>query len=83
MNPIHRLTHALPLVLMPFALFAAAGAQMEKRWIDQYRDQDFAQAAPVVGAPAPDLCLWDVDGRPRSLALERGRTLVLVAGAFT
>lgn len=83
MNPIHRLTHALPLVLMPFALLAAAGAQMEKRWIDQYRDQDFAQAAPVVGAPAPDLCLWDVDGRPRSLALERGRTLVLVAGAFT
>jgi hypothetical protein len=56
---------------------------MEKRWIDQYRDNDFALAKPAVGAPAADLRLWDVDGRPRSLALERGRTLVLVAGAFT
>lgn len=83
MEPIRRLTNAIPFLLAPLALLAAAGAQMEKRWIDQYRDQDFAQTAPVVGAPAPDLCLWDVDGRPRSLALERGRTLVLVAGAFT
>ena len=83
MNPIRRPTIALPLLLAPLTLLATAGAQMEKRWIDQYRDQDFAQAAPVVGAPAPDLRLWDVDGRPRSLALERGRTVVLVAGACT
>jgi hypothetical protein len=65
------------------ALAANAGAQMEKRWIDQHRDGDFAKAAPAVGEPAPDLCLHDLAGRPRSLALERGRTTVLVGGAFT
>lgn len=80
MNPNRLL---LPTLLALLALAAEASAQMEKRWIDQYRDGDFAKAAPVVGAPAPDLCLWDLDGRPRSLALERGRTIVLIGGAFT
>lgn len=82
MSPRRLLHLALP-VLFALLVPAAAGAQMEKRWIDQYRDNDFATADPAVGAPAPDLRLWDLDGRPRSLALERGRTLVLVAGAFT
>jgi hypothetical protein len=83
MSPLRSLKNALPALLALLAPVAAAGAQMEKRWIDQYRDNDFALAKPAVGAPAADLRLWDVDGRPRSLALERGRTLVLVAGAFT
>lgn len=70
--------------LFAAALLAAAiPAQMEKRWIDQYSGTIFAQAKPAVGTAAPDLCLWDLDGRPRSLALERGRTVVLIGASYT
>ncbi|MCA8942473.1 MAG: hypothetical protein KDB80_07915 [Planctomycetes bacterium] len=64
-------------------LASAGPAQMRKRWIDQYDGTVFAQAEPAVGTAAPDLCLWDLDGRPRSLHLERGRTIVLIAGSYT
>ena len=69
--------------LVAVLLTSALPAQMEKRWIDQYSGTVFAQAAPAVGTPAPDLCLWDLDGRPRSLLLERGRTIVLIGGSYT
>lgn len=72
-----------PLPCAALALTAVAAAQMEKRQTEQYRDTAFARAAPAMGAPAPDLRLWDLDGRPRSLALERGRTVVLIGGAYT
>jgi hypothetical protein len=62
---------------------AALPAQMEKRWIDQYAGTVFAKAAPAIGTPAPDLCLWDLEGRPRSLLLERGRTVVLIGASYT
>ena len=64
-------------------LAAALPAQMEKRWLERYAETEFAAAAPPVDAPAPDLLLWDLDGRPRSLALETGRFVVLIGGAFT
>ena len=58
-------------------------SQMGKRWLDQYSAAPFAPAAPRIGVEAPDLCLWDLDGRPRSLHLERGRKVVLIAGSYT
>lgn len=64
-------------------LVAVMPAQMEKRWTERYADTAFARAEPAVGTPAPDLCLWDLDGRPRSLALERGRTVVLIGASYT
>lgn len=74
-------------VLSATALLAAGTAplpaQMEKRTGDRYDERAFAAAAPAVGQPAPDLCLFDLQGRPRSLALERGRTIVWIGGAFT
>lgn len=64
-------------------LAPACPGQMEKRRNDQYDETVFAAAAPAVGRAAPDLCLWDLDGRPRSLHLERGRTVVLIGGSYT
>jgi hypothetical protein len=72
------------LVLLATTLVPGAlAAQMEKRWIERYAETAFATAAPAVGTAAPDLCLWDLDGRPRSLALERGRIVVLIGAAWT
>ncbi|MBK8097694.1 MAG: hypothetical protein IPK26_11340 [Planctomycetes bacterium] len=70
------------LLAMVF-LLAALPAQMEKRLLDRYAASEFARQAPAVGEIAPDLRLWDLRGRPRSLALERGRTLVLIGGSYT
>jgi hypothetical protein len=67
-------------------LLVAAGqlpAQMGKRWVDQYSGTVFAEREPAVGSRVPDLHLFDLDGRPRSLAVERGRTVVLIAGSYT
>lgn len=69
----------VPLLLLPTLLTA----QMEKRWIDRYGETLFAQAEPAVGTRAPDLRLSDLSGRPRSLELERGRTIVLIGAAYT
>jgi len=62
---------------------APAASQMEKRWSGHFGLTEYEQQAPRVGAPAPPLRLLDLDGRPRSLALERGRAVVLLAGSFT
>ena len=70
-------------VACSLALCTLLPAQMEKRWVDRYAATAFARQEPAVGDVAPDLCLWDLDGRPRSLALERGRTIVLIGAAFT
>lgn len=78
MTPLRRAS-----LLIAGTLSTLAIGQMEKRWIDQYRGTVFAQAAPAVQSEAPDLCLWDLDGRPRSLALERGRTIVLIGASYT
>lgn len=75
-----RSLHGFHVALLLTALLPA---QMEKRWIDQYSGTLYATTAPRVGEPAPDLCLWDLDGRPRSLALARGRTIVLIGAAYT
>lgn len=74
-----------PLLLAAITALTTTGlsAQMEKRWFDQYAATEFARATPAVDTEAPDLQLWDLDGRPRSLALERGRTVVLIGGSFT
>ncbi|MEC7583961.1 MAG: hypothetical protein VYE77_06555 [Planctomycetota bacterium] len=72
-----------------FTAFAAACStlllpgQMEKRWIGEFGFSTFELAAPQVGTLAPDLQLWDLHGRPRSLHLERGRTVVLIGGSYT
>lgn len=75
--------HALVVPFAALALAGSATAQMEKRQTERYADAEFARAEPAMGAAAPDLRLFDLDGRPRSLALERGRTIVLVGGAYT
>lgn len=79
MNALHQL---LCLAAIP-ALAAALPAQMGKRWIDEYSGTVYAQRAPAVATEAPDLQLWDLEGRPRSLHLERGRVVVLIAGSYT
>jgi hypothetical protein len=76
MNP------TLPLAVLT-ALAAAMPAQMEKRDTGGYDEQTFLDAAPRVGDEAPDLLLCDMDGRPRSLHLLRGATVVLVKGSYT
>lgn len=77
-------TRARALSLAAASCFAAlTPAQMEKRREVNYDDTTFARAEPAIGTPAPALRLWDLDGRPRSLALERGRTVVLIGGAYT
>ena len=58
-------------------------AQMELRRQGLYDDSEFAREAPALGEAVPDLRLFDLEGRPRSLALERGRTVVLIAASFT
>lgn len=58
-------------------------AQMELRRQGLYDDSEFAREAPALGEAAPDLRLFDLEGRPRSLALERGRTVVLIAASYT
>lgn len=76
-------TDTSSLVAAALLLATALPAQMEKRWSQRYADTAFALAAPAVGTAAPDLCLWDLDGRPRSLALARGRTVVLIGASYT
>ena len=75
----------LHIATLPVAALLATclPAQMSKRWIDQYSGTVFAQRSPAVGTKAPDLQLWDLTGRPRSLHLERGRKVVLIAGSYT
>ncbi|MEY2983109.1 MAG: hypothetical protein RL562_3336 [Planctomycetota bacterium] len=65
------------------ALAAALPAQMEKRETAQYDEQAFVRSEPRVGDAAPDLVLCDMDGRPRSLHLLRGSTVVLIKGSYT
>jgi len=81
-DPLLESTMRTPFVAT-LLLAASMPAQMEKRWIDQYAGTVFAQAQPAVGTAAPDLCLCDLTGRPRSLALERGRTVVLIGASYT
>ncbi len=71
----------LILALSLVGITNSVQAQMSKRWIDRYND--FATTAPAVQTYAPDLCLWDLDGQPRSLKLEQGRTIILINGSFT
>ena len=78
------MNHLTPLSLLAALVTPTAlAAQMEMRWSDQYAGSEFAKADPEVYSAAPDLQLWDLDGRPRSLALERGRTVVLIGGSYT
>ena len=70
-------------LLLGAVLVSALPAQMEKRWSDRYHGTTYAKVKPAVGTPAPDLRLWDLAGRPRSLALERGRTILLIGGSYT
>ena len=75
-----------PLLLS--ALFAALvanamPAQMEKRWSGLFGPTKYEATTPRINTLAPDLQLWDLEGRPRSLHLERGRTVVLIGGSYT
>lgn len=72
-----------PIPIPMAMLLSVLPAQMEMRQLDLYADSEFSKKAPAVGTEAPDLRLWDLQGRPRSLALERGRTIVLIGGAYT
>lgn len=76
MNPLR------PLAVLT-ALVAALPAQMEKRDTDGYDEQAFVDASPRIGESAPELLLCDMEGRPRSLHLLRGATVVLVKGSYT
>ena len=70
-------------ILLALTLPVGLSAQMEKRWSGLFGPTKYEQQAPRVGKPAPAMQLFDVDGRPRSLELERGRSVVLLAGSFT
>ena len=74
-----------PLLTTLLSLSCAAGAsgQMEKRWSGLFHLSEYEQQAPAVGKKAPPLQLFDLDGRPRSLTVEIGRRVVLLAGSFT
>ena len=74
-----------PLLTTLLALSCVAGAsgQMEKRWSGLFQLSKYEREAPAVGKDAPPLPLFDLDGRPRSLDLEVGRHVVLLAGSFT
>ena len=76
-NPVLRsaLLAALAAVAVP--------AQMEKRWNGLFHPTAYEKTAPQVSTLVPDLQLWDLEGRPRSLHLERGRTVVLIGGSYT
>ena len=56
---------------------------MEKRWSGLFHLSEYERQAPAVGKKAPPLQLFDLDGRPRSLTVEIGRRVVLLAGSFT
>ena len=73
------------LLTTTVTLCFAAGAigQMEKRWSGLFHLSKYEREAPAVGKDAPPLPLFDLDGRPRSLELEVGRHVVLLAGSFT
>lgn len=75
MNTLTSLTLLASAALLP--------AQMEKRWTGEYDGVAFAEAAPAVGSPAPDLVLRDLAGRPWSLHQLLGSTVVLVKGSYT
>jgi len=62
---------------------ACAHGQMEKRWIDRYDGNRFANAAPRVGALTPNLICRDLAGRTWSLHEQLGRTVVLLKAAYT
>jgi hypothetical protein len=79
MNETHRALSGL----LAAALATTVGAQMELRRTGLYDHSTFAQEAPAIGAKAPALRLFDLQGRPRSLTLERGRVVVLIAGSYT
>ena len=71
------------IVLVSAAALGWLPAQMEKRDRELYRQKAFEQRSPRIGTQVPDLRLRDLDGHARSLAAERGKTLVLVGGSFT
>ena len=73
-------THYL---LATLTLTAALCGQMEKRWSGLFHLSKYERQAPAVGTTAPELQLFDLEGRPRSLKLEIGRRVVLLAGSFT
>ena len=71
------------LTALCLCLTAGLTGQMEKRWSGQFELTKFERQKPAVFTPAPKLPLFDLDGRPRSLELDAGRRLVLLAGSFT
>lgn len=79
-------TNATAFLFTAFATACSTAllpAQMEKRWIGEFGFSTFELVEPMIGRIAPDLQLWDLQGRPRSLHLERGRTVVLIGGSYT
>jgi hypothetical protein len=58
-------------------------AQMELRWSGLFGPTKFEATSPKINTFAPDLLLWDIEGRPKSLQLERGRTIVLIGASYT
>ena len=70
-------------LLATLTLTAALCGQMEKRWSGLFQLSKYERQQPSVGKKAPALQLFDLDGRPRSLGLEVGRRVFLLAGSFT
>ena len=70
-------------ILVATTLAASLCGQMEKRWSGLFHLSTYEMAKPRVGRLAPELRLFDLDGKPRNLAVERGRRVVLLAGSFT
>ncbi len=77
MNPV------LLSALVATSIAVVTPAQMEKRWSGLFGPTKYESTDPRVNTLAPDLQLWDLEGRPRSLHLERGRTVVLIGGSYT
>ena len=70
-------------IFVAMSLAAGLCGQMEKRWSGLFHLSAYEMAKPRVGRLAPELRLFDLDGKPRNLAVERGRRVVLLAGSFT
>ena len=69
--------------LLLMCLCASFLGQMEIRSAEDYQREQFLLADPKVGAMAPGLALCDLKGRPWSLHLEQGRSVLLIKASYT
>ena len=74
---------ALGVFLITFVTATTSTAQMGLRENDLFAPRKFAKAGPVIGSPAPELDLKNLDGKSVTLKSYRGKVVVLVKGGYT